>query len=209
MNVRVNIIYILWSSAAAADVSFFAIRIVSAVPMTSSQQTITTDGSNMILLCLEVEIPFEARGRATLIVYAFNYRLSFSAFIRFLFSFRSLLFCFCQECNLRKTFISKWITIYMKSTKRFHSLSCAQTHTHTHTQRVKCARNSNSIMLYHTVNYTFVDVRRACNAIHSLSQTCYFLPFSITRSFLDCSIMHGRTLTPIRSHTLICKTSSF
>lgn len=35
--------------AAVADVSFFTICVVSTVPMTSSQQTITTDGANMIL----------------------------------------------------------------------------------------------------------------------------------------------------------------
>lgn len=49
------------------------------------------------------------------------------------------------------------------------------------------------------MNYTFVDARRACNAIRSLSQTRYFLPVSIAHSFLSRLLnnarAHSRTLT--------------
>lgn len=167
--------------------SAFAICIVRVIPMTSSR---ASNNNNRQIewqnFVLRSWIRFFFESGELLIFYTFNFRLSFLSHI-----FAPTLLP--SKRNLRKHSWGKWINIYLKSSKKvsFVSLPCA------HTQRVKCTKNSNSIIL----NYTFCWRRWTSNSF-AIANLLFSSIFNHTHFSLDCLIMHGCIHSQSHSHTL-------
>lgn len=160
--------------AAVADVSFFAICVVSTVPMTSSQQTITTDGANMILRVLINWNSFGWQGEGSY-THCLCIQLQAFFFSVFLFSFHFVFVKNVISENIHKQMDYHLLEINEKVS--FVVMCTLTLATGEMCKKFKLELNITCYTLY-SVNYTFVDVRRACIAIRSLSQTCYFLSFS-------------------------------
>lgn len=155
--------------AAVADVSFFTICVVSTVPMTSSQQTITTDGANMILRVFRNWNSFGWQGEGSN-THCLCIQLQAFFFSVFLFSFH---FVFVR--NVISENIRKQMDYHLLEINEKVSFVVMCTLTLATGEMCKKFKLAYTILC---VNYTFVDVRRACIAIRSLSQTCYFLSLS-------------------------------